>query len=300
MTARPGTLLVVTGMSGAGKSTALHALEDLAFYCVDNLPVPLIEETLAVCQKGGLDKVALCVDVRVRSFLQRAPEVLEKVIENRAWEVSVLFLDASDEALLRRFSETRRPHPLSTLDPSANAVAVLDGIQLERDRLASLRARAGWVVDTTGASVHDLRRRIVALVAPSGEGAPMITRFLSFGFKYGMPADADLVFDVRFLDNPYFVKELRPKSGKDADVAQYVLGSEEAAAFVAHVRGLLDFLLPRYQREGKSYLTVAFGCTGGRHRSVALAEHFAKHLADAGAQGVLAAHRDIDRESKST
>ncbi len=297
MSARLRELVVVTGMSGAGKSTALHALEDLAFYCVDNLPVPLIGETLRVCRESGLDKVALCVDVRVRAFLDQAPDTLVAVSSDDAWEVSVLFLDASDEALLRRFSETRRPHPLSTLDPSSHAVAVLDGIQLERDRMAQLRASARWVVDTTGASVHELRRRILALVSPGGEAPPMVTRCLSFGFKYGMPVDADVVFDVRFLDNPYFVPALRPRSGKDPAVASYVLGSDESRAFADQVEALLRFLLPRYEREGKSYLTVAFGCTGGRHRSVALAEELARRLLAAGFHGVVAAHRDVDREA---
>jgi UPF0042 nucleotide-binding protein len=225
--------------------------------------------------------------------------------------VLVVFLDASDEALLRRFSETRRPHPLSPLVQKApalggggggpldrSATAVLDGILLERTRLAPLRARATLHIDTTLYSVHELRRRVVGHFGPGNdERVRMATRFLSFGFKYGVPVDADLVFDVRFLENPYFVKELRALSGLDAPVRDHVLGSDEAKQLVAHLRGLLAFSMPRYEREGKSYLTVAFGCTGGRHRSVALAEALAAELRAVTDLPIGVVHRDMAREA---
>lgn len=296
---KPGWLVVVTGLSGAGKSTALRALEDLGFFCVDNLPTTVLSETLAACDAGGIDKLALGIDVRVRSFLGDVGKRLDALAASR--ELAVLFVDASDETILRRFSETRRPHPLSRpADDAAEngALAVLDGVRIERERLAPLRARATHIVDTTRLSVHDLRRRIIALFGPgTGEQPRMRTRFLSFGFKYGLPTDADLVLDVRFLDNPYFVPELKELPGTHPDVAAWVLGRDETQQFVAHARDLLAFTLPRYEREGKAYLTVAIGCTGGRHRSVALAAHLARDLQAATGMPIAVVHRDIDRSS---
>jgi RNase adapter protein RapZ len=292
-----GTLVVITGLSGAGKSTALRALEDLSFYCVDNLPVPLIRETLDVCAAGGLTRVALGVDVRVRTFFEQAGALLDEIAARRDRDLHVLFLDASDESLLRRFSETRRPHPLSAMDPqNGPAMAVLDGIRIERERLGPLRARATSVIDTTSQSVHDLRRSIVAMLGPlSGQMPRMSTRLLSFGFKYGMPVDADVVFDVRFLDNPYHVQHLRELPGTHPSVASYVLARKETAEFIEHARGLLGFTLPLYEREGKSYLTVAVGCTGGRHRSVVVSEKLADELRFATGFPIKVLHRDIAR-----
>lgn len=307
MTERAGafdvSVVVVTGLSGAGKSTALHALEDLGFFCIDNLPTLLAPEAVALCERGGITRIALGMDVRVRAFLGAMGKVLGEIAEGaggRRRSVQVVFLDASDESLLRRFGETRRPHPLSgDHDASrAGAVAVLDGIQLERERLAPLRARTDIVIDTTSLSVHDLRRNILLHFGPASGGAPrMLTRIVSFGFKYGAPVDADLVFDVRFLDNPYFVPELKALPGTDARVSAFVLGLPEAKEFLDKTVDLLSYVLPKYEREGKSYLTIAVGCTGGRHRSVALADAMASALEARGVAGVRGAvtHRDVVR-----
>ncbi len=291
-------VVIVTGLSGAGKSTALHALEDLGFFCIDNLPVPVMVETLAACEAGGVARVAIGIDVRVRRFLDRAADVIESIRVPGRREVDILFLDAADEALLRRFSSTRRPHPLSyALAESTRAVAVLDGVRLERERLAPLRARAKQVIDTTKLSVHDLRRRILDHYGPgTGRQPRMNTRIVSFGFKYGTPVDADLVLDVRFLPNPFFVPALSHFSGLDAPVRDYVLGSEDGKVWLDKARDLLEFSLPRYEREGKSYLTVAIGCTGGRHRSVALADALATALGSTTGLPIGVVHRDIDRD----
>jgi UPF0042 nucleotide-binding protein len=203
-------------------------------------------------------------------------------------------LDASDEALLRRFNSTRRPHPLSTTGHGEPAGAVLEGIRMERERLAPLRARASNILDTTRLSVHDLRRRIITDFGPrEGRQARMMTRVMSFGFKYGTPVDADLTLDVRFLDNPYFIEELRALSGLDQPVAQYVLGTPDATGFLERALALLEFALPRYEAEGKSYLTIGIGCTGGRHRSVAMAVRIAKELSQRLGLAVDVQHRDI-------
>jgi UPF0042 nucleotide-binding protein len=296
-------LLIVTGLSGAGKSTALHALEDLGFFCVDNLPVPVMAATLAACEAGGVARVAMGIDVRVRSFLDRAAEVIESVRVPGRVDVDILFLDAADETLLRRFSSTRRPHPLSyALGPESNrAVAVLDGIRLERERLAPLRARAKQVIDTTELSVHELRRRVLEVYGPGAGGQPrMSTRIVSFGFKYGTPVDADLLFDVRFLPNPFFVGALRPLSGLDPPVRDFVLETPDARTFGTKALDLLEFCLPRYEREGKSYLTVGVGCTGGRHRSVALVETLSRQIAAKTGLRIDVVHRDIDRDPPSS
>ncbi len=284
-------VVVVTGLSGAGKSTALHALEDLGFFCIDNLPTLMAPEAVSVCERGGISRLALGMDVRVREFLGEVSSVLEKLGSLGA--LRVLFLDASDEALLRRFNETRRPHPLARDHGTRDALAVLDGVALERERLAPLRARADDVIDTTALSVHELRRLIVDRFGPLSGGAPrMSVRFVSFGFKYGAPVDADIVLDVRFLDNPHFVPELRPLPGTDPRVADYVLGRPETRDFLKHSLSLLEFALPKYEREGKSYLTVAIGCTGGRHRSVVLADALAKSI---GGEQIAVVHRDLAR-----
>ena len=294
-----GLLVVVTGLSGAGKSTALRALEDLGFFCVDNLPTSVFSETLSACDAGGISLVALGIDVRVRSFLGDVGTSLDGLAASASREIALLFLDATDEALLRRFSETRRPHPLSTVPETGSergALAVLDGVRLERDRLAPLRARATHVIDTTTLSIHELRRRIVSSFGPgAGEVPRMSIRFVSFGFKYGTPVDADLVLDVRFLDNPNFVPHLKHLTGTDAEVMAYVLDRDETRQFVAKALDLLAFALPRYEREGKAYLTVAVGCTGGRHRSVVLADHLAKELTHATGLAIAVVHRDMGR-----
>jgi UPF0042 nucleotide-binding protein len=294
------TVVVVSGLSGAGKSQALHALEDLGFFCVDNLPTILAPQAVALCERGEMTRLALGIDVRVRAFLGEVGSVLELLEAGGQRDLHVLFLDASDETLLHRFSETRRPHPLAAegagVAGAEGALAVLDGVRVERERLAPLRARATRVIDTTNMSVHELRRILVAHFGPASQGAPgMVTRFVSFGFKFGTPVDADVVLDVRFLDNPYFVPGLRALSGLDAPVSNYVLGSQETQEFLRHTRGLLEYVLPRYQREGKSYLTVAIGCTGGRHRSVAIAEALAQDLAKVTGSPIGVLHRDVHR-----
>jgi UPF0042 nucleotide-binding protein len=293
------TVVVVSGLSGAGKSQALHALEDLGFFCVDNLPTLLAPQAVALCERGEMTRLALGIDVRVRAFLGEVGNVLQLLEAGGQRDLHVLFLDASDETLLRRFSESRRPHPLaaeSGASGTEGALAVLDGVRVERERLSPLRARATRVIDTTNTSVHDLRRILVAHFGPASRGAPrMVTRIVSFGFKYGTPVDADVVLDVRFLDNPYFIPELKPMTGLDAPVASYVLSTPESQEFLRRTATLLDYVLPRYEREGKSYLTIAIGCTGGRHRSVAIAEALAKRLSASGGTAIGVLHRDIHR-----
>ena len=283
----PAHVLVVTGLSGAGRSTALHALEDLGFFCIDNLPPVLAPEAVALCERGGMTRIALGVDVRVRAFLGEIGNVLERLARANvdasdgaiARDVEVLFLDASDEALLRRFGETRRPHPLSRERTGGGAGAILDGVRAERTRLSPLRARAKHLVDTTHLSVHDLRRTILERFGPAAGGALRMTpRLVSFGFKYGTPVEADLVLDVRFLQHPHFVESLRPLPGTDDRVAHYVLEQADASEFLERTEGLLRYVLPRYEREGKSHLTVAIGCTGGRHRSVAIAAELERRV----------------------
>ncbi len=279
-------IVVVTGMSGAGRSSALHVLEDLGYYCVDNLP-PALAPQVVTLLAGELTRVGFGVDVRTGSFLAGAEKIIETLV-SQGHDTEVIFLDCKDEVLVRRFSETRRPHPL------AAGADVLAGIQAERERLASLRQLARHVIDTTDASVHDLRRSLIDYMARGGSSPTMAVRVVSFGFKYGLPVDADLVFDLRFLPNPHFVPELRAKTGLSSDVADYVLSSEPAKELLEDVQALLTHSLPRYRAEGKAYLTIALGCTGGRHRSVALTEHLGRWLRDEGHDAVTA-HRDVER-----
>lgn len=272
-------VVVVTGLSGAGRTTALRALEDLGFFCIDNLPTILTPNAVALCEKGGMTRIAFGMDVRVRAFLGEVGGVLSQLEDGGRRDLSVLFLDASDETILRRFSETRRPHALATHGSLSHAASVLEGVTVERARLAPLRARATRVIDTTTLSVHDLRRQVVALFGPaSGSAERMTVRVLSFGFKYGTPVDADLVFDVRFLKNPYFVPDLKRIPGTEKPVRDFVLALPEAGEFLQRTLDLLRFVVPKYEQEGKSYLTIAFGCTGGMHRSVVVADHVAASL----------------------
>jgi UPF0042 nucleotide-binding protein len=274
-------VVVVTGMSGAGRSSALRVLEDLGYFCVDNLPPPLAPQLLSMLG-GELSRVGLGVDVRTGTFLQGADGVLDALRE-QGHHIEVIFMDCADEVLVRRFSETRRPHPLA---PGAD---VLAGIRAERERLAPLRIRARHVIDTTSSNVHDLRRSLIDYIARGGSGPRMAARVVSFGFKYGLPVDADLVFDLRFLPNPHFVPELKPRTGREADVADYVMRADATQELLADLKTLLGHV-----REGKAYLTIAVGCTGGRHRSVALAEHLARWLREEGHDASVA-HRDVER-----
>lgn len=278
-------IVVVTGMSGAGRSTALRALEDLGYFCVDNIPPALIPHLIdLLTDTDELERVGIGVDVRTGRFLEGAGDVLDALVQG-GHEVQIVFLESSDEELVRRFSETRRSHPLA---PGGN---LLEAIHRERERVAPLRARAGFVIDTTGISVHDLRRALMDHLTRGGRGSRMVTRIVSFGFKFGLPVDADTVFDLRYLPNPHFVPALRPKSGLDPEVANFVLDTPEARELLTDVSSMLRKLLPRYEREGKSYFTVAIGCTGGRHRSVAMAEALGAALR--GVSDVRVEHRDL-------
>jgi UPF0042 nucleotide-binding protein len=288
MSAAP-RVFVVTGLSGAGRSTALHLLEDAGIFCVDNLPPSLALDLLGLAKSGGeLERVGLGIDVRNGAFLSGATEALSE-LEEAGHEVRVIFLDCADDVLIRRFSETRRPHALA---PEGDLQAAISN---ERQRLAELRERADVVIDTTNYSVHDLRRNLIEYVGREVARPSMVVRLLSFGFKYGIPVHADLVFDLRFLPNPHFVDELRAKTGLDPDVANYVLSAPETQELIGHLGPLLSFAIPQYAREGKAYLTVALGCTGGRHRSVALAEELRRQLSDD--HNVVVTHRDAERVS---
>jgi UPF0042 nucleotide-binding protein len=293
VTSRPGPtgpqVVILTGVSGSGKSTALRALEDAGFYCVDNLPILFLEKLLELSghTAGEVSRIALVVDAREGRFLGEAPRIIQEV-RQKGSDVQVLFLDASDDSLVRRYSETRRRHPL------AGAGSVPDGISAERLALADLKVIADEVIDTTTLNVHELKR-LVARRFVVGDGARLGVTVVSFGFRFGIPTHADMVLDVRFLPNPFFVPELKPHPGTDPRVAEFVLGQPDAKAFLERVSELFVFLLPRYRAEGKSYLTIAVGCTGGRHRSVALAAAFAERL-EAGGQPVRLWHRDIEKE----
>jgi len=280
-------IVVVTGLSGAGRSTALRVLEDAGFFCVDNLPPSLAPALIdLVSRERKLERVGLGIDVRTGAFLNGADERLSE-LEESGHRVQVIFLDCADEVLVRRFSETRRPHALSRTGDLHSAIS------RERERLAGLRARADVVIDTTEFSVHDLRHHLIDYIGRDPDRPSMVVRLLSFGFKYGVPVDADLVFDLRFLPNPHFVDALRPKTGMDPEVSAYVLNAPETQALIGHLRPLLDYALPQYAREGKAYLTVAVGCTGGRHRSVAMAEELGRQLG--GSHEVVVSHRDAQR-----
>jgi UPF0042 nucleotide-binding protein len=281
-------LVVVTGLSGSGKSTAIHVLEDLGFYCIDNLPVALIPRVVELWESSQEEvrRVALGVDARERHFLDEVPSVFAE-LRTRGVALEVIYLEASDDVLLRRFSETRRPHP------AADGGALADGIQRERQRLRALREASDRIIDTSALTVHELRAALRDLLERADTGTMTVT-LVSFGYKYGLPTDADLVFDCRFLPNPFFVEELRHRVGTDQAVADYVLKRAETQELLRHVAGLLDFALPQYQREGKSYLTIAVGCTGGRHRSIALVEELNRLLAARGYR-VLVRHRDVER-----
>jgi len=283
-------LVILTGVSGSGKTTALRALEDAGFYCVDNLPAVLLDRLLDLSghTAGEVSRIAAVVDARDTRFLGEAPRVIGE-LRARGVELTVLFLDCDDEALVRRYSETRRRHPMA-----GEGGTVVDGIAAERRALEGLRGLADEVVDSTALNVHDLKR-LVSRRFSSGEGARLGVTVVSFGFRYGLPTHADLVLDVRFLPNPYFVPALRSHVGTEPDVRDYVLGQADAQAFLDRLVDFGAFLLPRYRAEGKSYLTIAIGCTGGKHRSVAIAGELARRLEAAG-QAVRLWHRDIEKE----
>lgn len=291
--ARTVDIVVVTGMSGSGKSSAIAALEDEGYYCIDNLPTALVSRFVELCagssDLAGLSRVALGLDLRDSSYVEKWPQVRRR-IEATGHNVFVIFLDASDEVLLRRFSETRRAHPL------AHNRDLPEAIHAERSMLEPLKERTSLVIDTSDMTIHELKRRVREVVTGHANAQGPTITVKSFGFKYGIAADADMVLDVRFLPNPHFVETLRPLTGTDHAVADYVLQRQETQAYLKHVRGLFEFLLPLYEAEGRSYLTVGIGCTGGRHRSVTLAEALGDFLRERG-HAVIVRHRDIDRGS---
>ncbi len=284
-------ILLVTGMSGGGKSTANKALEDSGWFCIDNLPIVLLPKLLELAAHGGSDEVerlALVVDAREGRFLDAVPAALSEA-RAAGHQVSVLFLDCADEALQRRFSETRRRHPLS---PDG---AVAYGIARERALLEPIRAIADEVIDSTRLTVHELREQITARFGGVVGEQQLVVNLMSFGFRHGLPASSDLVLDVRFLPNPYFVEGLKAHAGTDPRVSHWVLEKPAAQEFLGHAERLLTFLLPQYRAEGKSYLTVSIGCTGGRHRSVALAEELAHRLSASANTRIRVAHRDVSK-----
>ncbi len=282
--------VIITGLSGAGRSFAIKCLEDLGYFCVDNLPTTLIPTFAELCAHSSRDMrlIALGVDIREGEYLAHLMETLAE-LRRQGHKPEVLFLEATDETLVRRYQETRRRHPL------AGDGGVLEGIRAERRALANLRESADRIIDTTGLSVHQLKERLVEGYGPQGTRDGLTVSLMSFGFKHGAPYDADLVFDVRFLPNPHFVDALKRLDGRDAPVEEFVMSFEESRQLLAKIEDLLRFLLPLYRREGKAYLTVALGCTGGRHRSVTLVELLRRSLEGAGLAPVVR-HRDIDRE----
>lgn len=289
MSAAGGQQIVfVSGLSGSGKTTAMAALEDLSFYCVDNLPVQLVPQFLALCTTAStsIEKIALALDAREEAFLENFPEVVAELRSGGA-VVEVIFLDCSNEALERRYRETRRVHPLS---PGGS---VLEGIERERTLLDQVVGMADLSVDTTTMNVHQLKDTIVRHVQ-GGAGRNTVVNVVSFGYRHGTPAAVELLFDVRFLPNPYFEQGLREGSGLDEAVARHVLESDRGRAFFERLEDFVRYLLPLYDQEGKAYLTIGVGCTGGRHRSVATAEAIAARLRGEGRE-VNVSHRDVER-----
>ncbi len=282
--------VVITGLSGAGKSYAIKCFEDMGFFCVDNLPTTLIPTfaDLVARSNHAITRVALGVDVREGEYLTHLLDTLGE-LRGRGHAVEVLFLEASEEALVRRYRETRRRHPLA-LDGN-----VVDGIRAERKALSTMREVADRIVDTSALTVHQLKDLLIEAYVAPGRRTGLTISLVSFGFKHGIPFDADLVFDVRFLANPHFVEGLRPLDGRDARVRKFILEHEESREMVRRLQDFLGFVLPAYQREGKAYLTVALGCTGGRHRSVALVEELKGFLDGLGLTANVI-HRDMDRE----
>jgi UPF0042 nucleotide-binding protein len=282
-------VVIITGLSGSGKSTALRALEDIGFFCVDNLPVVLLPKFLSITTLSSpeIKRVALVMDLRERSFLNKYQRIFSHLKE-KGYKIEILFLDSADDSLLHRFSETRRSHPMSEKG------SVIDGISLERAKLSSLKQMADRVIDTTSANVHQLKDIIQRHYLPSSGHKKMVVNVTSFGYRYGLPADADLVFDVRFLPNPYFVEELKDFDGHNCDVREFVLAKEESKIFLNKTLDLMTMLIPLYEKEGKVRLNVAMGCTGGKHRSVVMANQLGAHFSEMN-YFVNLNHRDINK-----
>ena len=280
-------VVFVAGLSGSGKSTAMAALEDLGFYCIDNLPTPLIGQFMDLCAQSNppVAQIALAVDAREQRFLRSFPDVVRR-LRSAEGAIEVLFLDCADEVLEKRYRETRRVHPLS---PEGS---VADGVSRERALLADAAGLADRVIDTTGLNVHELKSRVVGHVL--GEARPTVVSLVSFGFRYGTPPSVELLFDMRFLPNPYFDADLRPRSGLDREVSDYVLESERGGEFFGRLKEFIAYMLPLYDNEGKAYVTVGIGCTGGRHRSVAMTEALNAWLRESDRE-VNLLHRDVEK-----
>jgi len=291
--------MIVTGLSGSGMSSAMNVFEDLGYFCVDNLPVQLIQSFVHLFEiaDSGITRAALSVNIREGEFLRDFPQVVAQLRTREDLGTTVLFLEASDAALQRRYSETRRPHPLGqqlVAGGGDSETPVLEAIREERARLASIRKLADVAVDTSDHTVHSLRSWLKARFTPADLATQTEITIMSFGFKHGVPLDADLVFDVRFLPNPHFIPELRHLTGNDPPVVEFLETSEESNETTRRFNELLDYLMPLYQREGKSYVTVAVGCTGGKHRSVALANAIGRHLMQGGYRA-RTIHRDVKK-----
>lgn len=289
--AAPFELVVITGMSGAGQTEATRSFEDIGYFVMDNLPPSVIEQVADLCRASKVRRAALVVRPSGREFFQEFFNELGSALthlRDTGVRLRIVFLDASDETLQRRFEERRRPHPLAPTD------RVQDGIERERELLGVLRDDAELVIDTSGLSPHDLRRRIQEVFRLDSADTGLRVTVMSFGFKHGMPIDADMMFDARFLPNPHWVPELRSLTGADEPVRDYVLAQADARTYLDHIRSMLEFLLPGFVREGKHYLTIAIGCTGGHHRSVVLGEEIARFVRDLGYPATIH-HRDIER-----
>ena len=285
-------LVIVTGMSGAGKTVALKMLEDIGFYCVDNLPISLVDKFVQLVSEGtSIEKAALGLDIRSGEELGNLDEILENWRRSNV-DVQVLFLDANDAVLIKRYKETRRTHPL------AGAGRLENGIEKEREKLAFLKREADYIIDTSMLLTRELRKELEKIFLQDARYKNMYVTVLSFGFKYGIPEDADLVFDVRFLPNPYYDEHLRPLTGQVQAVRDYVMQGGTADAFLKKLYDMIDFLLPNYINEGKNQLVIAVGCTGGKHRSVTIARALYEHLEAVGEYGIRIDHRDIDKDNK--
>ena len=282
-------VVVITGLSGSGKSTALRALEDIGFFCVDNLPVVLLPKFLAITVQSSpeIKRVALVMDLRERGFLEKYRRIFA-LIKGKGYKIEILFLDSSDDSLVHRFSETRRTHPLSEQG------SVMEGIMLEREKLSSLKQMADQVIDTTSTNVHQLKDIVQRHFLPDSSHKKLIVNVVSFGYRYGLPADADLVFDVRFLPNPYFISELKNFDGQNKAVREFVLNDEKSKIFLNKFLDLMTFLIPLYDKEGKVRLNVALGCTGGKHRSVVIANQLGAHFSEM-KYIVNVTHRDLNK-----
>ncbi|MCF2668428.1 RNase adapter RapZ [Faecalicatena contorta] len=285
--------VIVTGMSGAGKSTALKMLEDVGYFCVDNLPVPLIPKMADLLRVPGteINKAALGVDIRSGQSFEELEKVLEE-LDSTGMQYEILFLESSDDVLIKRYKETRRFHPLA-----GNEGRVDQGIRMERQRIQFLRKRADYLIDTSHMLTRELKAELNKIFVQNKEYKNLYISVLSFGFKYGIPADADLVFDVRFLPNPYYIEELRPKSGNDKEVRDYVMQNEKANVFLEKLSDMVEFLIPNYILEGKTQLVIGIGCTGGKHRSVTLANELFRVLSKNENYGVRIEHRDIGKDA---